>query len=80
MELLGTSAGGLAESAVDERKRQYGPNRLEEEHTSLAVLFLNQFRSLLVYALVIAAAFTAAFADWVDFSIIVLLLLVNAFI
>ncbi len=53
---------------------------VEEERASLGVLFLNQFRSLVVYALVIAAVFTAAFADWVDFSIIVLLLLANAFI
>jgi len=80
MELLGSAAGGLPESAVEERRRRFGPNRLEEERTSHAVLFLNQFRSLLVYALVIAAAFTAAFADWADFSIIVFLLLVNALI
>jgi P-type Ca2+ transporter type 2C len=77
-EQLSTSPSGLAEAEAAKRLFVYGKNTLTEEKTSRFVIFLRQFRSLLIYILIIAAIISLFVADIKDFLVISLLILVNS--
>ena len=75
---LQTSSQGLSESEAQTRLENYGKNTLTEEKTSRLVIFLRQFKSLLVYILIIEAIISLVVADIKDFLVISLLILVNS--
>ncbi|MEM1429886.1 MAG: HAD-IC family P-type ATPase [Pseudomonadota bacterium] len=76
---LETAPTGMSSSAADERLRRIGPNRLPEAaRTGPLMRFLRQFRNLLIYVLLAAAAVTAALGHWVDTGVILAVVLVNA--
>ncbi|MEM7497621.1 MAG: HAD-IC family P-type ATPase [Pseudomonadota bacterium] len=78
---LGTRPGGLAEEEAAVRLRAHGPNRLPEAPRPGAIArFLRQFRNLLIYVLLAAAAVTAALGHIVDTGVILAVVLVNAVI
>ena len=79
LERLGTGADGLDEATVAERLERYGPNELEAEEpkTSLEIL-LNQFKSPLIYILLVAAIVTILIQEYVDTGVIVAVLVLNA--
>ena len=77
---LGTGPSGLSESEVQARLEQYGRNVLKEEKTSKLVIFLRQFKSILVYILIIAAIISLIVSDIKDFFIIVFIIGVNSII
>lgn len=80
-EALGTDATGLTTEATARRLDRYGPNILEEEPpTSTLTLLLHQFRSPLIYILLIAAVVTFALQEYIDVVVIVAVLLLNAVI
>jgi P-type Ca2+ transporter type 2C len=78
---LQTSAEGLSEEEARGRLEKFGPNRLaEEKRTSRLTVFLRQFKSPLIYILLVAAAVTALMRDFVDTGVILAVLLFNAVI
>ena len=80
--LLGTSRErGLNTFEVKHRQEHFGPNVVTaEKRTGPIVRFLLQFHSPLVYILLAAAATTALLHEWVDASVILGVVLVNAVI
>lgn len=79
-ELLSTAPEGLPEDEAQARLARYGANRLQEEKTSKLALFLRQFKSLLIYVLIVAAVIALVVSDIKDFFIIVFIIAVNSLI
>ena len=72
---------GLGQTDAAERLRQYGPNALPEARPpSLALVFLRQFLSPLIYILLAAAVVSTAVSDLKDAVFIGLVLLINGII
>lgn len=76
---LKTHPEGLTAREVEERLNQYGPNSLPEE-TGLNRLkiLLHQFKSPLIYILIVAAIVTAIFGEFIDTGVIVAVVILNA--
>ncbi|MBL7150081.1 MAG: HAD-IC family P-type ATPase [Candidatus Pacebacteria bacterium] len=69
--LYSDSEKGLSEKEVQSRQRKSGPNSLPEEKSlSQLRIFLEQFRSPLIYILVIAGIITLILRDYTDAIII----------
>lgn len=80
-QLLDVDEEGLSTAEAQHRMETIGPNELQEEPpTSVWILFLKQFRSPLIYILVVAAIVTFALGDFIDTGVIVAVLLLNAII
>ena len=79
-DILYTGPDGLTDIDVKARLEQFGKNTLKEDKTSRLVIFLRQFNSILVYILIAAAIIALVVADIKDFTIIVLIILVNSII
>lgn len=77
---LVASPDGLAGSEAEARLARYGKNVLQEEKTSRFTILIRQFRSLLVYILIIAAVISLLVSDIKDFFIIVFIIVVNSVI
>jgi magnesium-transporting ATPase (P-type) len=78
---LNTAEHGLTETEAKERLRQFGPNKLaEEERISRLQILLHQFRSPLIYILLIAAVVTAFLEEYKDTGVILAILLINAIV
>lgn len=70
---------GLDLREIPKRIEQFGPNRLRQIKSvgSLRIL-LNQFKSLVVLLLILAAGVSLAFHEWLDFAAIMAVILINA--
>ncbi len=80
-EVLSTQHAGLSSDEVDRRLTEYGPNQIAEEPpTSNLSLVLHQFRSPLIYILLIAAAITLLLEEYKDVGVIAAVLILNAII
>ena len=78
---LGTSEHGLSETQAEELLRRHGPNLIAEpERISKIKLFFHQFASPLIYILILAAIITAYLQEYKDSSVIIAVVLFNAFI
>ena len=76
---LDTSPHGLTEHDAHARRRRCGPNQLHEQRARSALAILvDQFRSLLVALLVVAAALSLAFARGPEALAIGVVLILNA--
>jgi Ca2+-transporting ATPase len=84
LRLLGTNTDGLSEEEAKRRLQEHGPNRLHEHPPkSLLILFLEQFKSILVVILLIAAGVSAYLAiaegePLTDTYVILVILILNA--
>jgi Ca2+-transporting ATPase len=78
--ILSTGPDGLTEAEVQARLAQFGKNTIKEERTSRFVIFLRQFRSILVYILIVAAVISLVVSDIKDFIIIIFIIAVNSII
>ncbi len=78
--LLVDTSRGLSSSEAKERLEKYGYNELKFKKQSAFVRFLLQFRSALVYVLLIAAVVTAVLEMWVDSAVIFVVVIANAII
>ncbi len=62
---------GLSEKEVILRKRKFGPNSLpEKKPLSQIKIFLEQFRSILIYILIISGIITLILKEWTDMVVI----------
>ncbi len=78
---LKTSETGLAEEESKNRLLKYGPNRLAgEEGISKLKIVIDQFKSPLIYILLIAATVTALLKEYIDTGVIIVVLILNAII
>ena len=76
-----STEAGLNDSQVAERLGLVGPNRLPPpEKRSLAARFFIHFHDVLIYVLLAAAALTAVLGEWLDTSVIIGVVLINAII
>ena len=67
---------GLSAEGVERRRRTFGPNRIVEvQRPSPFLLFLNQYRSVLVMILLVATAVSAALGDVIEAAVIGIILL-----
>ena len=70
---------GLTTQEAGRRTRQYGPNTLREaKPRSSLIIFINQFKNLIVYFLVAAALLSFVLGDHVEGLAIVAVILINA--
>lgn len=78
-DLLGVGDGGLTADEAAARLEREGPNELEADEPPGALeTLLEQFRSPLIYILLVAAVVTAALGEYVDMGVIVAVLVLNA--
>ncbi len=81
MEKLGATVSGLSPQQVEERRAQYGSNRLPRKSPpGLLTVFLKQFQSPLIYVLVAAAVVSLLIGELSDAVFISAVLLLNAVI
>jgi Ca2+-transporting ATPase len=70
---------GLTALEAEVRFRQYGPNRLPSKPPpGLALIFIHQFLSPLIYILIAAGVVSAAIGEWTDACFIFAVILLNA--
>lgn len=69
---------GLTESEVANRRRKYGLNQMKEEKENLILKFFGFFVGPIQFVMEAAAILAAGLEDWVDFGVILALLLLNA--
>jgi len=76
-----SSRHGLTQVEASARVEQYGRNTLpESKPPGIATIFLRQFKSPLIYVLVIAALLSIAIKEWSDASFIMAVLIINGII
>jgi Mg2+-importing ATPase len=79
IEALSASPRGLTTREAADRLQRHGPNAVEDQRQLSALrLLLRQFESPLVLVLVFGAAVSVILRDWVDASIILLIVLGSA--
>ena len=80
LENLGVEgAAGLDAEEVERRQREHGPNRLREASTRSALrILLDQFASVVILVLVVAAVLAAATRKWPEAAALLAVLAVNA--
>ncbi|MEM4623223.1 MAG: HAD-IC family P-type ATPase, partial [Desulfurococcaceae archaeon] len=71
---------GLTSEEALARLKTYGPNKVPERKENIVVIFLKKFTGLTPYAIEIAALISLILGKYVDFAIMVSLLLVNSVI
>ncbi len=72
---------GLSHREAERRLAEHGPNRLPEpRRRGPLVRFLLQFHNVLIYVLLVASVITALLGHWVDFAVILGVVVINALI
>lgn len=75
------SADGISESDAAERLQRYGKNELRSiEARSWVKIFLEQFQSLIIALLAVAAALSFAFGENVEAAAVVAVIIINSLI
>lgn len=81
LDTLNSSLHGLSHNEAVVRIDKYGRNTLPKAKLpGIAVVFLNQFKSPLIYVLVAAAVLSVAIKEWSDAGFITAVLIINAVI
>jgi magnesium-transporting ATPase (P-type) len=79
LEALGSVSSGLSSDEARARLDSFGPNEIAaEEGPGIWSLLLNQFRSPLIYILLIAALVTLLLREFIDAGVIAFILVLNA--
>ena len=79
LEAIGSTSGGLTTGKAEEKLKEFGPNALAEGKTkSPFVVFLEQFKDLLVVILLIAAGISFISGERGSTIVILIVLLLNA--
>jgi len=80
-KFLETTSFGLSKQAALDLLVKHGPNRLPEPKTRTPLVrFLYQFHNVLIYVLMAASVVTALLGHWVDASVILGVVFLNALI
>lgn len=79
-ELSTNEREGLSSTEAAKRLEKYGPNQIEEKKTSPVRRFLRYFWGPIPEMIEAAAIISAVIQHWADFSIIFVLLIINALV
>jgi plasma-membrane proton-efflux P-type ATPase len=71
---------GLTSTEVEERQTRFGMNELPDKKTNPFLKFFGYFTGPISYLIEIACIIAAIVGDWIDFGIILALLIINAVI
>ncbi|KAH7185902.1 uncharacterized protein B0J16DRAFT_399736 [Fusarium flagelliforme] len=71
---------GLSSDEVEKRRKVTGWNELTSEKENMFAKFLGFFTGPILYVMEVAALLAVGLGDWVDFGVIVGILLLNAFV
>ncbi|MEN3051224.1 MAG: cation-transporting P-type ATPase [Candidatus Methanosuratincola petrocarbonis] len=74
---LGTSRAGLTREEAARRLAAYGKNLIEEEKPSRLRVFARQFKSILIYVLIVASVIALVLDKTEDFFVIVSIVMLN---
>lgn len=78
-EELHSSKNGLTNEEAAKRLQQYGPNELaDEDHESILVTFLKNFKDVMILVLIAAAILSFALSEYIDGIIILVIVILNA--
>jgi len=78
-KLLETTLNGLSNREADNRLKKYGLNRLPKIKVRGPLMrFFYQFHNVLIYVLISASAVTAMLGHWIDASVILGVVFINA--
>ena len=81
LDAMKSGPEGLAPAEADKRLQKHGPNRLPEAaRRSTWMRFLVQFHNVLIYVLLAAALIKVLMGHWVDTSVILAVVVLNAII
>ena len=81
LRTLAADHAGLSQTEAARRFEQYGPNRLPDApRDGLLLRFARQFHNVLIYVLLVSALIIALLGHWVDFSVIIGVVLINAIV
>ncbi len=81
LELLNTNRKGLSNEEASKRIELYGKNELKgTDKVKPWLMFLQQFNSFFIYLLLIAILISAFLGHWIDFFVILAIILLNSFI
>ncbi|KAJ1560137.1 hypothetical protein HK405_008101, partial [Cladochytrium tenue] len=69
---------GLTDAEVETRLAKFGKNEIPENKTNPLLKFLSYFLGAISYLLEVACILAGAFKDWIDFGILLFVLIVNA--
>lgn len=80
-EIFRTSRSGLSEKEAERRLKKHGKNKLPEKKgfTYMDVI-VNQFKSPLVYVLIVAAIITFILEDFIDTGVILAAVIINTIV
>ncbi|KFH43902.1 Plasma membrane ATPase-like protein [Hapsidospora chrysogenum ATCC 11550] len=73
-------SAGIRSSDVEERRKRTGYNELMAEKENPFVKFLSYFRGPILYVMELAALLALGLSDWIDFGVIMGILMLNAFV
>ena len=78
-ELLGTNQQGLHSVMAEERLIEYGRNELDTgKKKNIVILFLEQFKDLMIIILLVAALISGIIGDHIDTLVILIIVVLNA--
>jgi H+-transporting ATPase len=69
---------GLTSAQVEERRRKTGFNELATEKENMLLKFLGYFKGPILYVMELAVLLAAGLQDWIDFGVIIGILMLNA--
>ncbi|KAF7970177.1 hypothetical protein HWV62_24898, partial [Athelia sp. TMB] len=69
---------GLPDSEIEKRRQGYGYNELSSPHENQILKFISYFRGPILYVMEIAVVLSAGLQDWIDFGVIIGILMLNA--
>jgi len=69
---------GISSHEVEQRRKRYGWNEITTEKENLFIKFLGFFTGPVLYVMELAVLLAAGLRDWIDFGVIIGILLLNA--
>jgi H+-transporting ATPase len=69
---------GLRSSDIEPRRKRTGYNELTTEKTNFFIQFIGYFRGPILYVMELAVLLAAGLRDWIDFGVIIGILMLNA--
>ncbi|MCO5598746.1 hypothetical protein L7F22_052844 [Adiantum nelumboides] len=71
---------GISEADVQKRRAAFGYNELESPSENLFLKFLGFFKGPILYVMELAVALAGGLREWIDFGVIIGILMLNAFV
>ncbi|KAI0287666.1 plasma-membrane proton-e [Russula brevipes] len=71
---------GLSQSQIEDRRTRFGYNELESPRVNPILQFVGYFRGPILFVMELAVLLAAGLRDWIDFGVIIGILMLNAFV